>query len=142
MFFFQHVASHFLSVSLLLCFLSLSLCLTRFHSLSLYLPFFSLFLSSLFLTVFLFLVIPHLIDITNYIPSDNVSSHVNGRPVCYDTFSLLTDSSDTRLSTIDESQSYRNMINVDKKDYSILPPAAEWCRMMGFRQCGKGRSRR
>lgn len=37
------------------------------------------------------------------------------------------------LQELEDSQESR--INVSKKDYAILPPASEWCRMMGFRRC-------
>lgn len=29
----------------------------------------------------------------------------------------------------------KNEISLEKKDFGILPPSSEWCRMMGFRAC-------
>ncbi|XP_052785534.1 uncharacterized protein LOC128221119 [Mya arenaria] len=34
-----------------------------------------------------------------------------------------------------------DVIALDKKDYAILPPQSEWCRMMGFRRCHGSSSR-
>lgn len=28
-----------------------------------------------------------------------------------------------------------HVVDIEKKDYAILPPASEWCRLMGFRGC-------
>ncbi|KAL4216409.1 hypothetical protein ACF0H5_024135 [Mactra antiquata] len=28
-----------------------------------------------------------------------------------------------------------HVVDIEKKDFAILPPASEWCRLMGFRGC-------
>ncbi|KAH3869000.1 uncharacterized protein LOC127867922 [Dreissena polymorpha] len=40
-----------------------------------------------------------------------------------------------RMTENEENEYNAGHIKLEKKDFAILPPVTEWCRMMGFRRC-------
>lgn len=55
-----------------------------------------------------------------------------------DSHSEERDISNSLLDTgggFESEKQYPDLIGLQKKDYAILPPSSEWCRMMGFRTC-------